>query len=154
MKVRTEITLPSGGVVMLRPPSMLDVMEVGDPPASLQRRARTKEKSPLTDAELAYHLRSTRAVLLHCTGLIRWKDHSARIVDKPFDECRDGEITVEDLSDDDARAILEAVGSLRQETAEAVQTFPEAQSPDAGNPRRNGETLPVPSDIPAEAVGG
>lgn len=131
---------------------MMDVMEVGDPPASLQRRARTKDKSPLTDAELAYHLRSTRAVLLRCTGLIRWKDRSARIVDKPFDECGANEMTVEDLSDEDARAILDAVGSIRQETAEAVQAFPETQSADAGNPRHNGETVSMPANIDTQPV--
>lgn len=156
MKTRKEIKLPSGGVVMLRPPSMLDLMQVGEPPASLQRRARTGDiREPLSGTELAWHVRSSRAVLLHCTGRIRWTnpDRTARLVEKPFDECRDDEMTVEDLSDADARAILDAVGALRQETAEAVQTFPAKEPPDVEHAGRNGEALPAASEQPVAALG-
>lgn len=129
-------------------------MEVGEAPASLQRRAKAKESRPLTDAELAWQVRSSRALLLHCTGRIRWPSgEGARLVDKPFDECRPDEMTIEDLSDADANAILEAVAALRKESAEAVQTFrapkPEADD-DAGH---NGEALPGAAEPDAIPVG-
>lgn len=142
MKVRKEITLPSGATVIIRPPSMLDVMQIGEAPTSLTRREKSKDKRPLTQAEIDWHVRSSRALLLHCTGLIRWPDKSARLVEKPFDECREGEMTVEDLSAADVGAILEAVGQLREETAEAVQTFPEAQPPHTREHGCNGEAIP------------
>lgn len=130
MKTRKEIQLPSGAVAVIRPLSMLDVATIGQPPASLARR---KPEDPLTEKELAWHVAHNRTVLARCVGTIRWQNppRSARIVDKPFDECREDEITVEDLPDADAVAILDAVAGLRKEAADAVRTFPAAR-PEAG----------------------
>lgn len=110
MKIRKEITLPSGGTVFIRPPSMLDMVELGEMPPTDTSGARTASKSD-------WSIKATTLLLRTCTGLIRWPDHKARIVDKPFDECTAEEMTIEDLSDEDASAILTAIHSLQTQLA-------------------------------------
>jgi len=155
MKTRKEITLPSGGTLFIRPPSMFDMMDLGEMPSPPRRTTPpAPAAAPLTPAELSWHVRSTKMILRSCTGLIRWAGpppRRARIVDKPFDECTAEEITIEDLADDDAAAILQAVSELRKEAAAAVKTFPQAEpAPGPDQPLPPGQTLaPTPDGNPA-----
>lgn len=147
METRKRIALPSGGFVTVRKLSPMDTLSLGFIPQAFPdadtKRKRGQSTEPSAE-EIAQGVRLSIIALTKCTSRITAKDGSKlRIVDRELDECGADEITVGELEQDDASAIVQAVNELSALTKEAtlaVKPFPEKQeATDSSSPA--GETL-------------
>jgi len=114
------------------------------PVADLEALAKAKSgeqpDQPIDPEKLKSGMKMARAILLRCTGpLIYPGGLKRKIVDKPFYDCDDNEIAVEELPDEDAVEILKQVNALSavsKEVAAQAAGFPETTAPG-----RNGSPL-------------
>jgi hypothetical protein len=141
MKQRIPITLPTGGTLIVRPPSVLEGIELGAAPASLRdwqaRKARHEAEQavpfeePPPPAAVEYLVKSFRLTLVRCTGPITWPgQRPVKLVEKPFHECSDAELSIEEMDDRDAAAIQTAVARLAEEGAARAAKFRAEQPPE------------------------
>lgn len=136
---RKTLTLPSGATVLIRKMKGRDFFELGEAPASLEKRTERHPQDPLRPDELAWLVASNNLILTKCTGPICDPDGSKRtLVNKPFALTSEAEISIEELEDEDGEAIIKAVNEFSQEGREAGRQalkFPHepALSPDAGS---------------------
>jgi hypothetical protein len=120
-ETRKLIELPSGACVKVRALSMFDFSKV--------------------DAKNPEQI--MRVALTRCTGKVRFAENDRRqIVDKHFDDADDlTEITIEELDQADAEAIVSAVFKLSgvgKEASESLKPFPQEQEkPGADSPAGN-----------------
>lgn len=140
---RQTLTLPSGATVLIRKMKGRDFLELGEAPASIEKRA--PDAPALKPHELAWLVASNNLILTRCTGPLCFPDGTKRvIVNKPFALTSEAEISIEELDDADAEAILTAVTAFSNEGREAGRKalkFPSepALAPDPGC---GGEALP------------
>lgn len=132
-KTRKQLELPSGAVCRVRRFSMFDLRSLGDMPTAFTV---VDEKGETTSAESDFGTRLARLALIHCVSPLLGKDGSkVSIVDKPFHELGDDELSVEEVDTADALAIVNAVCELSgfgKEAAVAAQPFSEQPKPAAG----------------------
>lgn len=127
---RKTITLPSGATVKVRKLSALDLAsEIGE--IKTLALAGDKPKSQPSQKDIEFGSRVVRIALTKCTGKIVFGDSAKRIVDKHFSESDDAtEITIEELDQADADAIVSAVFELSGigGATASVAKFPEEQA--------------------------
>lgn len=147
---RKTITLPSGATCTVRRVSLFDLQSVGRLPAGIVPASSAPTREPTPD-QIEFQARVMRAELTRCVGPLRYPDGTTlRIVDRPFDQCAEGEITVDELDTHDALEIVGAVTELSGMTKEAGQsarTFPE-EPPADDHPAPDGQTLRLPPERP------
>lgn len=156
-KGRKTITLPSGGTCVVRKLAESDFIAAGQTVLLLNLidPERRRKKAVEVDEEKAFQalVDLHNVMLTSCCGRITFPDKTvAKIVQKPFDECTDAEITIEELAQPDAAAIIQAVKELSGMTKEAVQaarSFPEAAE-SSHRPASAGEELPGSADRAAQ----
>jgi hypothetical protein len=148
-ETRRKITLPSGATCTVRKLSGYDFVHLG----TLPPEAREEINRRFTDAQEAravvegfrlVKLSLTRA----CSVLTLTDGAKRRIVDKEFSACEDNEISIEELSDEDARAITAAIqelSGLTKEAVAAVKPFPQEQV-SGDQPPQAGEDLRQAAD--------
>ena len=159
---RKKITLPSGGTVVVRKIAAQDfALHQGEIPAVYQPevgraapRAPGQEYEP-SQRQIAEGIRSMRVVLLSCCSPITGADGIRRkLVEKDLDQTTDAEITIGELSDQDAQAIVTAVAELTnlgKEAASAARKFPEeSETPGVCGPA--GPALSEIADGTSQAV--
>lgn len=135
---RNLIRLPSGGSVKIRKLSVYDYSEMTFPPKGASEKALIRAG-----------VEQTKIILTRCTGKIRFSETDKRqIVDKSLDDSDDlTEITIDELDQDDAEAIVSAVkvlSGLTKEAGDKPKPFPE--SPNDGSSPSPGENLPQAAD--------
>lgn len=143
-ETRKRIKLPSGGFVTIRKLSPMDTLSVGFIPQAFpesEAKRRRGESTGPSAEEIAQGIKLSIIALTRCASRITVKDgRKLRIVDKELDECGPDEITVGELDQDDASAIVQSVNELSALTKEAtlaVKPFSEIEkatdsSPQAG----------------------
>jgi hypothetical protein len=137
---RKTITLPSGATVLIRKMKGRDFFELGEAPRDIEKR--TAESPPLKAHELAWLVESNNLILTKCTGPICYPDGTKRtIVNKPFAQTSEAELSIEELDDVDGEAIIAAVTAFSDEGREAGREalkFPNEQAlaANAGSPGR------------------
>lgn len=144
MDFRKTIVLPSGARCKIRRLQMMDyALGSGDLPVvdlnAIQKAASEPPQDEKIDPDqLKERLKMARVILLRCTGpLIYPGGLKRRIVPKPFYDCDDGEIAVEELADEDAVEILRQVNALSlvsKEVAAQAAAFPEETAADRNGP--------------------
>lgn len=141
---RKTITLPSGATVVIRKMKGSDFIELGEAPASLADAPERARDSKPTAKELEWMAGSNRVILSRCTGPVCFQNGTRRrIVDRPFAETGESELSIEEMDDADAAAIITAVSEFTQcgrEAARKAQPFPAEQALAAG-PASDGEVL-------------
>ena len=146
MRTRQKLTLPSGGTCVVRALSAMDWLAMPRKPQAFPQSSNAQE--PDDDALDAKRVEETaamlEAIIVRCCSPITWGDERKRIViGKDLDELGDDEITLEELSQDDANAIVAAsaeVNSLTKEAGDSVGSFPEGSDGD-GEHSSVGENL-------------
>ncbi|MEW6304693.1 MAG: hypothetical protein AB1705_14555 [Verrucomicrobiota bacterium] len=129
--MRKQITLPSGAVCTVTKFSVRDLMEFRDLPGAFpaedEKRKEAIRQAIETKPEVTARI-FTIALTRCCSPLTFPNGARRRIVeDKDLDQLRDDEITVAELENDDAIAIVTEVSKLSNMTKEAgrkAQTFP------------------------------
>lgn len=142
-KTTKTIALPSGGTMRIRAMSVRDYLEMGDDlPNVLAPEAPTGAAGPMTTAQQKLAARRTEQIVLRCCGRIEEAGQSLRIVEKRFDECADGEISLDEfLATPDCAAAVTAVLELSgstQAAREAARTFPSQETATGPDPARVG----------------
>ena len=127
---RKKITLPSGGTVVVRKIAAQDfALHQGEIPAVYQPEGRPAKEGEPSQRQIAAGIRSMRVALLSCCSPTTGADGIRRkLVEKDLDQTTDAEITIGELSDQDAQAIVTAVAELTnlgKEAASAARKFPE-----------------------------
>jgi len=126
MQTRKQIELPSGAVCRVRKFSMFDLRSLGDMPTSL---VAVDAKGEQTTAQIDFGTKLARLALANCCSPILTKEGGkVVIVDKPFHEIGDDEISVDEVETNDALAIVNAVCELSgfgQGAAVAASPFPD-----------------------------
>jgi hypothetical protein len=156
-KTRIDIVLPvSGGRLSIRKARWQDYLPLGEAPAALAEVPELKGEKKITPAQLEYTVRATNLMLVNCTTRVRFDDgRLLRIVDKSFAECDPAtELTIEEMDDADATAIIKAINEftgMSKEAAQAAKPFP-AEQTTAGDASLHGEELRKTSDRTVEAV--
>src|ERR1051326_7813657 len=150
-----RITLPSGGSCLVRKISQRDYIASGLMPVILRLSKMTetdvrKKASEEEEAKAIEHLtRMVEVKLFNCVGKISYPDgRTVRIVDKRFDDCKDDEISIDEVSQADAAAIVEAVdelSGLRKEAAAAASKFRQGPADGSGDSPA-GDVLQRPAD--------
>lgn len=127
-KTSKTITLKCGAIVKIRKLAARDFLSIGDLPDVLADRSRAKTdegKSKIRE----YSVKLTEIILTECVGPINDGDTTIRIVKKPFHECSESEVSVEEFtSSDEAAEIVEAVtafSGMNQAAQDAARPFPE-----------------------------
>jgi hypothetical protein len=134
METRKRISLPSGGFVTVRKLSPMDTLSLGFIPQAFPeaeaKRRRGESVGPSAE-EMAQGVKLSIIALTKCASRITTPDgRKLRIVDKELDECGADEITVGEMEQEDASAIVQAVNelsALTREAAAAAKPFPEKQ---------------------------
>ena len=152
METRKRIKLPSGGFVTVRKLSPMDTLSIGFIPQSFPeleaKRRRGESVAPSAD-EISQGVRLSVIALTKCASRIATPSGAKlRIVDKELDECGADEITVGELDQDDASAIVQSVNelsALTKEATQAVKPFPEKQEA-ASNASPSGEVIRETAD--------
>lgn len=137
---RHNLTLPSGGTCVVRALSALDLGKMPIKPAAFPNPERFKEVAAegslesLTDVEIGNVAKVMEFILLSENRIcspITWGNDRRRVVsNKDLDEVCDDEITVEELPQADADAIVGKVfelGSMTKEAGQSLGTFPQGQ---------------------------
>lgn len=145
---RKEIVLPSGGKCRVRRISGNDFIAAGLTPivADLRKQSRSKAslEGEFDQRTLENMVKVTEAMLLRCVGKITLADgRTVKIVRKDLDDLTDGEITIEELDQPDADAIVAEIhqlSGLTKGAAQAVAPFPE-KPPVVTGPPSDGEGL-------------
>jgi hypothetical protein len=117
--MRKQITLPSGATCVVRKLSRLDFIGTDRIP---QAFASPDEKRPPVAPEVVEEFAAAlgRIALVKACGFITEPDgRRLRIVTKHFAECGPDEIALEEVSNEDADAIVNAVSELSGMTQEA-----------------------------------
>ena len=127
---RKKITLPSGATVVVRKIAAQDfALHQGEIPAVYQPEGRPAKEGEPSQRQIVEGIRFMRVVLLSCCSPITGADGVRRkLVEKELDQTTDAEITIGELSDQDAQAIVTAVAELTnlgKEAASAARKFPE-----------------------------
>jgi hypothetical protein len=95
-------------------------------------------------------------ILTEKVGWLKFEGDEYTIVNKRTKDCIPGELSVDDLEQADAQAIVDGVmefSGLTKTGREAVGTFPEKQIP-SGEPSSVGAVIQLPSDRVNEAAAG
>lgn len=125
---RTDITLPSGAKTSIRKLKVVDYLdEKGIPVLPFGQKAKEESEHQQFVSGVLF----TRRILSCCVDSLRYENETLRIVNKPSMDCRQGELSIDDLTQDDADFIVSEVTKLMGLTvkaAEAVAPFPEQQS--------------------------
>lgn len=130
-ETRKTITLPSGATVKVRKLSALDLaIETGE-----VRSVGPSSKSKPTEKDIEFGLKVVRIALTKCTGKVAFPTGAKKIVDKGLDDSNDAtEITIEELDQADADAIVSAVFELSGIGGAAnAAKFPEEQAANGGS---------------------
>jgi hypothetical protein len=141
-RTRRLINLPSGATASIRKLCARDFIEFGNIPDVLSGKA--KEGRAPSKQEIEWGDKCVRVMLTRCCSRIQSEGQSFRIVDAPFADCKDDEISIEEMDQADAQAIVNAVqefSGLTKEAAQRAKPFPE-KSPAAYQPSPDGENLP------------
>ncbi len=151
---RQQITLPGGGTLFVRKLKQEDFIEIGQAPAALVQEAGKKRTArQLTPEEAKWFEQCNKIILTRCTTPVVDADGKRRrIVDKPFAEAAEHELSIEEMDDADAVAIIKAVSDftgLGEEAGRKARPFPE-EPPVAGGAGPDGHALP-PAAPPAPA---
>lgn len=119
--MRKQITLPSGATCVVRKLSRMDfVGEDRLPQAFPASVAAPEPDQPLPPEAIDFAAKLGRIALTKACGAIVKPDGTrVRIVSKHLADCSDAEITVEEMDDRDADAIINAVSELTGMTREA-----------------------------------
>lgn len=137
---RKQIKLPSGATIVIAK------LNTFSEPFIAQRK---------TDDDLTAGVRLAKYCLTNpANGPFCFEQESARIVDKPTAD--PGEITIEELEQDDADAIIREItvfSGLDKAGREARNTFPAGQAP-GDQPASNGDDLPRPADGTLKTAAG
>lgn len=95
-------------------------------------------------------------ILTSKVSWLRFDGEECVIVNKRTKECAAGELSVDDLEQADAQAIVDGVmdfSGLTKTGREAVATFPEKQNP-SGEPSSAGAVIQLPADRVNEVAAG
>jgi len=141
--MRKTITLPSGGTVTVRGLKASDFIIHGNEIPTLGNEPSKREPST---KQVQDGVRAMKVALLSCCSPITFEGVRRRIVEKELDVCTDAEISIEELSDDDAVTIWNTaieLSGLGKEAGALPATFPKEEvSPSAG---QDSNTIPLPS---------
>ena len=145
MKTRQKLTLPSGGTCVVRALSAMDWLAMPRKPQAFpQSSSAEPDDGELDQKRVEETAAMLESIIARCCSPITWGDERKRIViGKDLDELGDDEITLEELSQDDANAIVAAsaeVNSLTKEAGDSVGNFPEGSDGD-GVDSSTGEDL-------------
>lgn len=108
----------------------MDLLKLDKIPAAFPNDIKdiAPEDSKLSKETIEWGLAVSMITLLRCCGPLTFPTGDVvTIVDKPFHACAPGEISIEELEDADADAIITTVNSLTSLTKEAgaeAQPFP------------------------------
>lgn len=161
--MRKTISLPDGSTCVIRALTVMDslrsvgfIMEPGESQAAKKPKpaatAAPDEPAKIDARELQIGLQLTRHILLNCVSPISRGPERLRIVDKDLDMIGRGEIHIEELDAETARAIVNEVlrlGGSGKEAGDAAGKFPEEQ-PATVDARRDRQ----PVRCAPEPVGG
>jgi hypothetical protein len=140
-----QITLPSGAKCVIRKLRAEDFQGIGKVPllfSEPKRNGVSPKAEEMKPEDIEWVSRFGEAILTKCVSPLDCDGEKLRIVDCPFHECSDGEISIEVLDQADAAAIISAVqelSGLGKEAGEQARTFPEGteaaqhRSPAASN---------------------
>lgn len=127
------ITLAGGATVRIRKLSARDFLELGDFPDVLAD-AQSGKANKVDPKVREFSLKLAEIILLQCTGPIKDGETQLKIVKKPFAECSDSEISLEEFSSSEqsAQIISEVTefSGLGKAAQDAARPFPQEQ---AGN---------------------
>lgn len=155
-RTRQTVELPSGAKVTIRKLCGSDFLGVGNIPVALTVAAKANGEHSPSQAHIEYGVKLSTIMLTRCCGPIQFEGESLRIVNKPFAETGTGEISIEELEQADAEAIVQAItkfSGLGKEAAAAARPFPDG--PEAARaPASNGESVSVPTEHAAEVATG
>lgn len=154
---RKAITLPGGGKCVVRRLTANDfAITEGEIPIFHEPAASRETKAGPSKRQIESGVRFLRVVLLCCVSPITLLDGSrVKITDKEMDQAGPNELTTGEMTDDDARAILDVVtelSGLGKEAADAARPFP-AEQEAAGIAGRAGEEVPPTPDGSAGTSG-
>lgn len=133
-QTRKKITLPtSGATCVVRKLALMDFAATGKLPQAYPQASAASAKKNWTPKEQEELIRfgvqtSTIALLRACSPLTYPDGTKRTIVDKPLDEVQETEITIGELAQEDAQAIVDAAMELTNTTKEAgdrLKPFPE-----------------------------
>lgn len=132
--MRKTLTLPSGATCIVRPLRVGDFALHGQEAPLIYADPETRrKKAEPTPREVEAAARMMRLALLCCCSPLTYPDRRrVKIVDREMDQTAPNEITIGELSDDDAQAIFAGVAELTgmgKEAAQAAKPFPEEQTP-------------------------
>lgn len=142
------LALPSGATVCVRKPALSDFLAVGLHPGNLPQK---KQPGDYTPKDLETLNAYWRMVLSRCCHGFEFEGERLKIVTTP--ESKDDEITIEELDQQDAEAMMARVNELmiqEKEAAVTATTFPEAQSHNGGESAPNGKALRPETVSPCE----
>lgn len=135
---RKQLTLPSGAKCVVRKLSVQDfALHAGHIPQAFIEEVRKTgrkaiENSAQNEKQLAELVRAGSIILLECCSPLTMPDgRRLTIVDTPLDKAGENEITIGEMDDADAQAIISAVTeltSLTKEAAEKARPFREEQT--------------------------
>ena len=147
---RRSITLPGGGKCVVRRLTANDfAITEGEIPIFNEPAIGRETKGEPTKRQIERGVRFLRVILLCCVSPITMPDGSrVKITDKELDQASEKELTIGEMTDDDARAILDVVtelSGLGKEAADAASPFPEEQE-NNGHAGRVGEEVQSTAD--------
>lgn len=137
---RKTITLPSGAACTIRKMKAADFLAFGRIPelfAAANRTGKKPDPEKMTPEDITWFAKLGARILTHCVGPLTMDGQTVRIVDKPWADCAEGEIAIEELEQGDANAIATAVKEFSgagKEGAEEARTFPEQPAASGESP--------------------
>lgn len=141
---RKKIELPSGGICVVRRLSPIDCVGLSGIPAAFAEPREGAKVSQPTKEQLEFGEKVTRIIISRCCSAITRTDLSkVTVCDKPLDELKHNEISIEELDQADAEAIVAevtALSNMGKEAAAKAKPFP-AEPKVAGDDARLSEDL-------------
>jgi len=153
MQTRKAIKLPSGASCVIRKLCGMDFLNSKEIPQVFGEPSKESKSAAAVERGVAIsRLALTRA----CSPLTMPDKRRLKIVEKELDELKPGEIAVEEMSDEDANAIITGVLELTNMTREAATTiapFPEKQEATGGSSPAGEDLRADPGSGVANAAG-
>ena len=154
---RKLLTLPSGAVVMIRKLLARDYLTSKEIPIMdlVGKRSKASQEEISSD-NIQVSIVLAKIILTACTSQFVFGGVTYRIVDKATADCADNELSIEDLDQADADAIVAEVNSFSgwtPQAAEAAKPFlSESQN---GDPyTQAGQIVSLPSDANPKSANG
>jgi len=126
---RKTIKLPSGATITIRKLAGYDFAKLGDWPLAFDRKPGNGSQSPTSDKKsFEFGVKMAKLILTDCTGPMTFEGETLCIVNKPFNDTTETELSIDELEQADAECIIDEVkrfSGMGKEAAETGRTFPE-----------------------------